>query len=160
MRRHLRRKGKKARRGHEEARGRIRISHDISERPAGAGERSRLVDWEDDTVAGPGGACLVGIVDRASRLLVGGKAGTHTAEAAGRVEVASFRGRPLETVTPDRGKELLKSAPDLPIWARFLHQPGQYRSTSTGNGISRNRCLRPSSRGCLQAGPWSCRTFR
>ena len=55
---------------------------------------------------------------------------------------------------------VLKSTPDLPIWARFLHQPGQYRSTSTGNGISRNRCLRPSSRGCLQAGPWSCRTFR
>lgn len=55
---------------------------------------------------------------------------------------------------------MLKSTPDLPIWARFLHQPGQYRSTSTGNGISRNRCLRPPSRGCLQAGPWSCRTFR
>ena len=55
---------------------------------------------------------------------------------------------------------VLKSTPDLPIWARFLHQPGQYRSTSTGNGISRNRCLRPPSRGCLQAGPWSCRTFR
>ena len=55
---------------------------------------------------------------------------------------------------------VLKSTPDLPIWARFLHQPGQNRSTSTGNGISRNRCLRPSSRGCLQAGPWSCRTFR
>ena len=50
---------------------------------------------------------------------------------------------------------VLKSTPDLPIWARFLHQPGQYRSASTGNGVSRNRCLRPPSRGCLQAGPWS-----
>lgn len=110
VRRHLRRKGKKARRGHEEARGRIRISHGISERPAEAGERSRLGDWEDDTVAGPGGACLVGIVDRASRLLVGGKAGTHTAEAVGRAEVASPRGRPLETVTPDRGKEFANHA--------------------------------------------------
>ena len=60
----------------------------------------------------------------------------------------------------DGDPEVLKSTPDLPIWARFLHQPGQYRSTSTGNGISRNRCLRPPSRGCLQAGPWSCRTFR
>ena len=59
-----------------------------------------------------------------------------------------------------RAPRVLKSTPDLPIWARFLRQPGQYRSTSTGNGISRNRCLRPSSRGCLQAGPWSCRTFR
>jgi hypothetical protein len=58
------------------------------------------------------------------------------------------------------GGLLLKSTPDLPIWARFLRQPGQYRSTSTGNGISRNRCLHPPSRGCLQAGPWSCRTFR
>ena len=143
VRRHLRRKGKKARRGREEARGRIRISHGISERPAEAGERSRLGDWEDDTVVGPGGACLVGIVDRASRLLVGGKAGAHTAEAVGRVEVASLRGRPLETVTPDRGKEFANHAQvsealgGVQFYFCEPHHPWQKPSVENTNGLIR-----------------------
>ena len=143
VRRHLRRKGKKARRGREETRGRIRISHGISERPAEAGERSRLGDWEDDTVVGPGGACLVGIVDRASRLLVGGKAGTHTAEAVGRVEVASLRGRPLETVTPDRGKEFANHAQvsealgGVQFYFCEPHHPWQKPSVENTNGLIR-----------------------
>ncbi|MCH3925549.1 MAG: IS30 family transposase [Atopobiaceae bacterium] len=143
VRRHLRRKGKKARRGREETRGRIRISHGISERPAEAGERSRLGDWEDDTVVGPGGACLVGIVDRASRLLVGGKAGAHTAEAVGRVEVASLRGRPLETVTPDRGKEFANHAQvsealgGVQFYFCEPHHPWQKPSVENTNGLIR-----------------------
>ena len=143
VRRHLRRKGKKARRGREETRGRIRISHGISERPAEAGERSRLGDWEDDTVVGPGGACLVGIVDRASRLLVGGKAGAHTAEAVGRVEVASLRGRPLETVTPDRGKEFANHAQvsealgGVQFYFCEPHRPWQKPSVENTNGLIR-----------------------
>lgn len=143
VRRHLRRKGKKARRGREETRGRIRISHGISERPAEAGERSRLGDWEDDTVVGPGGACLVGIVDRASRLLVGGKAGAHTAEAVGRVEVASLRGRPLETVTPNRGKEFANHAQvsealgGVQFYFCEPHHPWQKPSVENTNGLIR-----------------------
>ena len=143
VRRHLRRKGKKARRGREETRGRIRISHGISERPAEAGERSRLGDWEDDTVVGPKGACLVGIVDRASRLLVGGKAGAHTAEAVGRVEVASLRGRPLETVTPDRGKEFANHAQvsealgGVQFYFCEPHHPWQKPSVENTNGLIR-----------------------
>lgn len=143
VRRHLRRKGKKARRGREETRGRIRVSHGISERPAEAGERSRLGDWEDDTVVGPGGACLVGIVDRASRLLVGGKAGAHTAEAVGRVEVASLRGRPLETVTPDRGKEFANHAQvsealgGVQFYFCEPHHPWQKPSVENTNGLIR-----------------------
>ena len=143
VRRHLRRKGKKARRGREETRGRIRISHDISERPAEAGGRSRLGDWEDDTVVGPGGACLVGIVDRASSLLVGGKAGAHTAEAVGRVEVASLRGRPLETVTPDRGKEFANHAQvsealgGVQFYFCEPHHPWQKPSVENTNGLIR-----------------------
>ena len=56
VRRHLRRKGRRSKRGREEARGKIKISHDISERPVEANGRSRLGDWEDDTVVGPGTA--------------------------------------------------------------------------------------------------------
>jgi IS30 family transposase len=104
VRRRLRREGRTARGGREETRGGTKVPRAISERPAEAGERSRLGDREGDTVVGPGTARPVGIVGRASRLPVGGKAAAHTAEAAGEVEVACLRGRPLETVTPGRGR--------------------------------------------------------
>lgn len=143
VRRHLRRKGKTARRGREETRGRIKVPRTISERPAEASERSRLGDWEDDTVVGPGTACLVGIVDRASRLLVGGKAAAHTAEAVGEVEVACLRGRPLETVTPDRGKEFAnheevsRRLGGVRFYFCEPHHPWQKPTVENTNGLIR-----------------------
>lgn len=54
--------------GYVERRGQIQISHEIDERPASADKRSRLGDWEGDTVAGvTGKACIVTLVDRKSR---------------------------------------------------------------------------------------------
>ena len=143
VRRHLRRKGRRSKRGREEARGKIKISHDISERPAEANERSRLGDWEDDTVVGPGTACLVGIVDRASRLLVGGRSESHAAEAVGRVGVAALKGRPLETVTPDRGKEfanhaeVTKALGGVQFYFCEPHHPWQKPTVENTNGLIR-----------------------
>lgn len=55
-----------------ESRGEIKVSHELSERPAEAGARSRAGDWEGDTVAGrAGGACLPTMVDRMSDYLAG-----------------------------------------------------------------------------------------
>ncbi|RRF89865.1 MAG: hypothetical protein DUD39_18500 [Coriobacteriaceae bacterium] len=55
LRRHLYSKGKQTHRGHEERRGKIKVSCGISERPKQA----------DDTLVGkPGGPCLVTIADR------------------------------------------------------------------------------------------------
>ena len=70
--RRLRRKGRRRRAaGREERRGKIVVSHTIDERPAAAEERSRLGDWEADTVAGKaGGACLATFTDRRSGFLV------------------------------------------------------------------------------------------
>lgn len=103
VRRHLRRKGKRIRGKGPETRGKIRASHTVEERPGEADERSRLGDWEDDTVVGPGPACLLVLADRASRLLLA-KGCHHDSGSVPRAEVALLRGRPLETVTPDRGK--------------------------------------------------------
>jgi IS30 family transposase len=56
-------------------RGKFPVSHDISERTAGAVHRSRRGHFEADTVVGKKGkACLVTLVDRKSRYLLGGKA--------------------------------------------------------------------------------------
>ena len=62
MRHHLRSKRPKTR-------GKIKILHTVDERPKQADERSRLGDWEDDTVVGAGPMCLLVLADRAVRLL-------------------------------------------------------------------------------------------
>ena len=70
--RKLRNKGKtRHKNGSIETRGKIKISHHISERPEQANQRERIGDWEADTVAGvTGKACLVTLVDRKSRYLL------------------------------------------------------------------------------------------
>lgn len=144
IRRHLRRKGKRPRRGREEGRGKIRVSHEISERPEEADERARLGDWEDDTVVGePAGACLVTITDRRSRLLVGGKACAHTSTEVGKVEVAALTGRPLKSVTPDRGKEFANHQEvserlgGVQFYFCEPHHPWQKPTVENTNGLIR-----------------------
>ena len=69
--RKLRHRGKtRHTKGHVENRGKISISHTIHERPEEANNRTRIGDWEADTVAGKTGkACLVTLTDRYSRFL-------------------------------------------------------------------------------------------
>ena len=143
VRRRLRRRGRRPRRGRDEARGKIRVSHGISERPAEAGARSRLGDWEADTVVGPGAACLVTLTDRRSRLLVGGLSPAHTADAVGGVMAASLLGRPLESVTPDRGKEfagharVTEALGGVQFYFCEPHHPWQKPTVENTNGLIR-----------------------
>ena len=54
--RKLRHRGKKRHtKGYVENRGKISISHTIQERPKDANNRTRIGDWEDDTVTGKTG---------------------------------------------------------------------------------------------------------
>ncbi|WP_296787367.1 IS30 family transposase [Selenomonas sp.] len=71
----LRHRGKRRRkRSAEEKHGKIQISRDIIERPAGAENRSEIGHWEADTIVGKQGkACLVPLVDRKSRYLMCGQ---------------------------------------------------------------------------------------
>lgn len=142
--RRLRRRGKRGkRRGKEQLRGKIKVSHELDERPAEADARSRVGDWEADTVCGPTLACLVTLVDRRTRLLVGGKSGTHSSEDVGNVQVGALAGRPVETVTPDRGKEFANHAE---VSARLggaqfyfcqPHHPWQKGTNENTNGLLR-----------------------
>lgn len=62
--RNLRHKGKtRHKKGMVEKRGKIKISNPIEERPEEANNRSRIGDWEADSVMSKtGGACLVTLV--------------------------------------------------------------------------------------------------
>lgn len=139
----LRRGGRRPRRGREETRGKIRVDHEVSERPHEADARSRLGDWEDDTVVGPTPACLVTMTDRASRLLVGGRARARSSAEVAKVEVRALAGRPLETVTPDRGKEFAnhrevsRALGGVPFYFCQPHHPWQKPTVENTNGLVR-----------------------
>ena len=89
--RHLRcQKPRRKRYGHYDRRGQIRERVSIDERPEVVEARSRIGDWEADTVIGkPGGAVLVTLVERRSRLSLIALASNKTAEAV----QASLRSR-------------------------------------------------------------------
>lgn len=57
-----------------------------------------------------GKACLVTLVARKSRYLLGGKATSKTAAAVNKVMCEGLSGQPHLSVTPDRGKEFSKHA--------------------------------------------------
>lgn len=108
--RKLRHRGKtRHKKGYVEKRGKIPISHHLSERPQAANDRERLGDWEIDTVVGKdGGEVLVTMVDRRSRLLLAKRAGGRKSFAVLRTLEEIFAQIPhklLKTITPNRGKE-------------------------------------------------------
>ena len=143
--RKLRHKGKRRRkRSAEEKRGKIKISHDITERPSGAEDRSELGHWEADTVVGKQGkACLVTLVDRKSRYLLCGKADGKNAQAVSKTMIDLLLGAKALSVTPDRGKEFAKHAEvteylgGLPFYFPQPHQPWQRGTNENTNGLLR-----------------------
>ena len=144
LRSRLRHRGKRRHRGgEEERRGRIRVAHDITERPAEAEARTRLGDWEADTVAGlRGGPCLVTAVDRMSGYLVGGKASARNAYAVGGVMVASLAGLPLETAAPGRGAEFagsdeVSAALGVEFYFALPRHPWERGTNENTNGLLR-----------------------
>lgn len=143
--RKLRHRGKTRRgKNHVEKRGKIRISHDISERPAGAQNRSRRGHWEGDTVAGKTGrACLVTLVDRKTRFLVGGKADAKRAAEVNKVMIESLQGHPIKSITPDRGKEFAKheevttTLDGVKFYFPQPHHPWERGTNENTNGLLR-----------------------
>ena len=140
----LRHKGKRRKR-HDasELRGKIKISHDIAERPIDAEFRLRLGDWEGDTVAGHAlGACLVTLVDRKSGFLTGGKSPSKLSSDVSTVMTKKLKGQPLESVTLDRGKENARhvdvtTALGVEFYFALPHHPWQRGSNENTNGLLR-----------------------
>lgn len=138
----LRRRGKR-RRGSSERRGKIKVSHEISELPAAAVERSEAGHWEGDTVAGrAGGACLLTLVDRKDGFLVGGKCRRKTAACVRAKMPEALEGQPLGSVTLDRGKEFaahaqVTEAIGVEFYFALPHHPWQRGTNENTNGLLR-----------------------
>ena len=107
---HLRRRGKKPnRRGRDGAgRGVIPGRVDISERPEEVEEKSRVGDWEADTIIGAKHrGALVSLVDRASKFTFLSKVGRKTAKEVGEAMLRCLEPvkELVHTITADNGKE-------------------------------------------------------
>lgn len=140
----LRHKGKRRHgRGNEEKRGKIRISNDLKDRPAEANGRTRLGDWEADTVVGrKGGTCAVTLVDRKSRYLLLGISEVKGAEPVSSRMIELLRNHPVKSVTPDRGTEfamhgVVTRELGVPFYFPLPHQPWQRGTNENTNGLLR-----------------------
>lgn len=143
MRGRLRHRGKRRCRGEEGRKGKVRVDHELAERPPEASSRSRLGDWECDAVIGrSGGPCLVALVDRRSGYLRGGRAAARTKAAVADVEIAALSGVPALTVTPDRGTEFadrprVKEATGAELCFCAAHHPWEKGTVENTNGLLR-----------------------
>ncbi len=126
--------------------GQILGKRSIDERPTEANERTRLGDWEGDTVVGKGRrGYLVTCVDRASRYLIARKVHACAAEPVARQLHSTIRRLPAEkrrSLTLDNGREFarpieLERRLDLPIY--FAHP---YHSWERGTNENTNGLLR------------------
>ncbi|WKT00445.1 IS30 family transposase [Gallibacterium salpingitidis] len=142
--RYLRHKGKRRHRANSvEKRGKIIISHELNQRPQEANERSRLGDWEADTVSGQfGKACLLTLNDRRSRFLIAMKLSSKKSEEVVKAMETVLRNQPLKSITPDRGKEFAKhqqvtSALNVEFYFPPPHQPWQRGTNENSNGLLR-----------------------
>lgn len=141
--RRLRHRGKRRKSPGSEKRGKIKISHAISERPEEASNRERIGDWEGDTVIGkPGGACLLTLVDRKSGLLIGGKVQKRQSELVSKAMIRALRHHPNHSVTLDRGSEFAKhdivtKKLGVEIYFAMPHHPWQRGTNENTNGLLR-----------------------
>jgi IS30 family transposase len=138
-------KKRKKRYGSPDRRGQIKGRISIDERPAVVDERSRIGDWEVDTVIGkPGGAVLATLVERKLRLTVVAKAPNKTAEKVR--DAILLHMKPLaarvHTLTYDNGKEFALHqdiAKELDAVGYFAHP---YHSWERGLNENTNGLLR------------------
>ena len=142
--RKLRHRGKSRHtKNYVERRGKIPISHMISERPIEAENRSRIGDWEADTVAGvTGKKCFVTLVDRKSRFLICDRIDKKTSENVKQSIVKILKDEPVTTITPDRGKEFGKHSEitaelEIEFYFPLPHHPWQRGTNENTNGLLR-----------------------
>lgn len=106
----LRRTGKKynKRKGKTSGRGLIPGRIDIDQRPAIVAERSRIGDWEADTIVGAEHkGAILSMVERVSRYTLLKKLDAATADKTGTAIIAKMRPHRtlVHTITADNGKE-------------------------------------------------------
>ena len=143
---HLRcQKARRKRYGSNDRRGRIRGRVSIEERPGVVDDRTRIGDWEADTVIGKqGGPVLVTLVERKSRFSLIALAWDKSATAVKESILTVFKpvANQVHTVTYDNGKEFAyhqEISKELDSEAYFAHP---YHSWERGLNENTNGLIR------------------
>jgi len=141
---HLRcHKKRRKRNGSYEKRGQIPNRVWIDERQQVVEDRSRLGDWEADTIIGKGKkGAIVTLVDRKSRYLRMGLVARRTKEAVAEKIISLLAGLPVYSITCDNGKEFTdheRIAKALGAEVYFAHP---YASWERGTNENTNGLIR------------------
>lgn len=144
--RHLRfGRPRRRRRVKADRRGQLKDRRLIGERPAVVEARTRLGDWEVDSMVGPGKARLLTLVERRSRFVHIVRVADGTAgEASKAIEcvLSRYPASKRQTVTSDNGKEFaghIALAKDLEL-AWYFARP--YASWQRGTNENMNGLIR------------------
>lgn len=144
---HLRHSAKKRKKryGSHDRRGQIKNKVSIEDRPKIVDEKSRIGDWEIDTVIGKNHkGALVTIVDRVSKFTVIAKVATKHADVvtAATIKNLSLYASVVHTITSDNGREFAgheKIAKQLNTQFYFAHP---YSSWERGVNENTNGLIR------------------
>ena len=144
---HLRRQGKKydKRRNGKSTRGQIKNRVSIDDRPSVVDDKSRIGDWEIDTVIGKGhSGALVTIVERVTKYTVSAQVNSKSAADVTKATVALLKPFKdvLHTITADNGKEFSyheEISKELSVDVFFAHP---YSSWERGLNENTNGLLR------------------
>ena len=141
---HLRcRKKRKKRYGSYEKRGQIPNRTSIDERPQVVEDRSRLGDWEADTIIGKGKkGAIVTLVDRKSRYLRMGLVSKRTKEAVKEMIITLLADFPVHTITCDNGKEFAGHEDIAKALEASIYFAHPYSSWERGTNENTNGLIR------------------
>ena len=143
------RKKNRKRYGHYDRRGRLAGKRSIRERPAVVEARSRIGDWEADTLLGSTGDshCLLSLVERKTGYLVLGKLRARTTAEVNRraTRLLQAQPHPVRTITSDNGTEFhdyaaLERATQATFYFATPHHAWERGTNENTNGLVRQYC--------------------
>ena len=123
----------------------------ISERPAGANDRTEFGHWEGDLIIGKGGCSAAAtMVERVSRLTVIIKVSSRKSDTVVAALARRMRSYHVKSITWDQGKELaahvdLSQSLGVPVFFADAHSPWQRGSNENTNGVSRRHLPKGTS---------------
>lgn len=114
----------------------------INTRPEAADKRSRIGDWEGDTVLGRDRARLLVHVDRKSRFIVARLVPSGNADMVHVVTATVFKRLPCHTITYDRGSEfalwrMIERDTGAKVYFANAHHPWERGTSENSNGLLR-----------------------
>lgn len=136
-------RGKKRHRyGKEPHQGWTKSVRNIATRPKVAARRSRVGDWEGDTIVGRDRARLLVHVDRRSRFIVALLIPDGTADTVHNATITALKKLPCHTITYDRGSEfalwrMIEQDLKARVYFANAHHPWERGTSENSNGLLR-----------------------